>query len=181
MTSILLLTKTVWRPKDLPVCKLRRLSSKNNWKSKTKLHNLVCKKMHIIKKLISGILWYKSKVNLVWWSYCPSRVNICHTENLFKCILRGFAYNRGPWKHYIRIRPLNVLIKIKNPCGTWFTAIFIGGIQGLKAYNFFKAILQSKPLKRSTSVGLVWVCKNLEKKNVTPILFWRDIYESSPI
>jgi len=102
-----------------------------------------------------------------WWSYCPSRVYICHTENLFKWILRGFAYNRGPRKHYIRIRTMNVFIKIKNPSGIWFTftAIFIGGIQGLKAYNSFKTILQSKPAKHSTSMGLVWVRKNLAKKN----------------
>jgi hypothetical protein len=100
-------------------------------------------------------------------SYCSLRVNVSQLESLFKCIFKRFAENWCLWKYRIRIRTACVLTEIKN-----FTANFfirrddaVRGIQGIKANNSFKTILESKSFKHSTRMSRVCIGKKLQKGN----------------
>lgn len=46
---------------------------------------------------------------------------------------------------------------------------FVDGIQSLKAYNPFKAVLQTKPIKHSSCMTLIRICENLFHKHQTKV------------
>lgn len=61
-----------------------------------------------------------------------------------------------------RASKLRAMLSLRN-------AAFVDGIQSLKAYNPFKAVLQTKPIKHSSCMTLIRICENLFHKHQTKV------------
>lgn len=106
--------------------------------------------------------WLHWKVGL---SYRSLRVDASNLQNLLKCFFKRFADHRCPWKFKVCIWTSSILIDVENLNVVLIKRIIslVSVIQSFKAYDLFKAILQSKTAKNSTRMILVSIGEDLYK------------------
>ena len=120
-----------------------------------------------------------------WLSYCSFWVKVGYLESQFNGMFWWFADNWWPWKDCSGIRLSKMFYDVKDFWAFWTSfrcwmsglwtrnlyvlfiiihSVIVNGIEGLKTYDSFKAIFQSKSFECLNSMDFVWVCKNLLTK-----------------
>jgi len=125
-------------------------------------------------KIIPDMIW----ISEFFWNgtYCFLRIDVGQLKGLLKCVFKRLADNWRFWKCWNRIGLTRMFNDVENlafgciagtPRSSSITSIdvfVIEGIEGLQAYNPFKAILQPKPAENFSHMCLIGIWEYLLHK-----------------